>query len=225
MVVTAQKRSENLQNVPIAITAITADKLATANISSTAGLQAVTPAITFSNVNGFLEPRIRGIGSSSAGAAVENSVATYIDGVYIASAPGSLLDLSSIERVEVLKGPQGTLFGRNATGGLVSVITRDPKFSFSGSADAGYGDYDTSRVDAYGGGVNSCLALAVMQQGRSITTIAGLAKDGELHPVQAAFVGARRVPVRLLHARSDHERGGPASPRAMRAPTTRCASG
>ena len=149
IVVTAQKRSENLQNVPIAITAITADKLASANVTSTATLQAVTPAITFSDVNGFLEPRIRGIGSSSAGAAVENSVATYIDGVYIASAPGSLLDLSTVERVEVLKGPQGTLFGRNATGGLVSIITRDPKFSFSGQADAGYGNYDTSRVDAY----------------------------------------------------------------------------
>ena len=74
IVVTAQKRSENLQNVPIAITAITADKLASANISSTASLRAVTPAITFSDVNGFLEPRIRGIGSSSAGAAAENSV-------------------------------------------------------------------------------------------------------------------------------------------------------
>ena len=149
IVVTAQKRSENLQNVPIAITAITADKLASASITSTANLQAVTPAITFSDVNGFLEPRIRGIGSSSAGAAVENSVATYIDGVYIASAPGSLLDLTSVERVEVLKGPQGTLFGRNATGGLIQVITRDPSFTFGGQADIGYGNYATIRGGAY----------------------------------------------------------------------------
>ena len=149
IVVTAQKRSENLQNVPIAITAITADKLASASITSTANLQAVTPAITFSDVNGFLEPRVRGIGSSSAGAAVENSVATYIDGVYIASAPGSLLDLTSVERVEVLKGPQGTLFGRNATGGLIQVITRDPSFTAGGQADVGYGNYDTFRTDGY----------------------------------------------------------------------------
>ncbi len=149
IVVTAQRRSENLQNVPISVTALSADRLQAANVQSTASLQAVTPAITFSDVNGFLEPSIRGVGSRSAGASVENSIATYVDGVYIASAPGSLLDLNSVERVEVLKGPQGTLFGRNATGGLIQVITRDPKFTLGGSGSLGYGSYNTSRFDGY----------------------------------------------------------------------------
>ena len=170
IVVTAQRRAENLQNVPIAVTAISADRLQSANIQSTASIAAVTPALTFSDVNGFLEPRIRGVGSSSAGASVENSVATYVDGVYIASAPGSLLDLNSVERVEVLKGPQGTLFGRNATGGLVQVITKDPRSTFSGAADASYGNYDTSHVDAYVTGpltqdLAADLALSLGHQG------------------------------------------------------------
>ena len=167
---TAQRRSENLQNVPIAITAVTAAKLAEANITSTATLEAVTPAITFSDVNGFLEPRVRGIGSSSAGAGVENSIATYVDGVYIASAPGSLLDLNSVDRVEVLKGPQGTLFGRNATGGLIQVVTKDPRSTFSGNADIGYGAFDTTRVDGYVTGpitsfLSSDLAVSASHQG------------------------------------------------------------
>ena len=149
VVVTAQRRSESLQRVPISVTAITLHKLAAANITSTADLAAVTPAITFSDVNGNLEPRIRGIGNSTAGASVENSVATYIDGVYLSSANGSLQNLDNIQQVEVLDGPQGTLFGRNATAGLVQILTKDPKSTFGGTAALTYSNYDTSRVDLY----------------------------------------------------------------------------
>ena len=149
IVVTAQRRSENLQSVPISVTALTASRLTSAGVLTTNALPELTPALTLADSVGFLEPKIRGIGNTSAGPGVENSVATYVDGVYISSAPGSLLSLSNIERVEVLKGPQGTLFGRNATGGLIQIVTKDPSHSFSGNADASYGNYDTSRVNFY----------------------------------------------------------------------------
>lgn len=170
IVVTAQRRSENLQNVPISVTAVSAAKLQAANIVTTADLAAVTPAITFSNVNGFLETRIRGIGNSSAGASVEDSVATYIDGVYIASATGSLLNLENIQQVEVLDGPQGTLFGRNATGGLIQINTKDPRSTLSANGDVSYENYDFSRINLYMTGqvfgpVDADLAVYAAHQG------------------------------------------------------------
>ena len=168
--VTAQRRSENLQNVPIAVTAITAAKLQQTGIVSTDALFESVPALTVINSSGFLEPRIRGVGNSSAGPSVEDSVSTYVDGVYIASAPGSLLSLNNVDRVEVLKGPQGTLFGRNATGGLIQIVTKDPSSQFGGNADASYGNYDTVRTDLYvtsgvTSGVAADLALSAAHQG------------------------------------------------------------
>ncbi len=170
IVVTAQRRSENLQKVPISVTAITAAKLASANITTTADIASITPALTLSVSQGSLEPRIRGIGNSSAGPSVENSVATYIDGVYIAVAANSLQNLENIQQVEVLDGPQGTLFGRNATGGLVQIITKDPKSSFSGNADVSYENYDTTRLGLYLTGpvvnhVDADLAVYASHQG------------------------------------------------------------
>ena len=170
IVVTAQRRSENLQKVPISVTAITAAKLASANITTTADLAQITPSLTLSQSQGSVEPRIRGIGNSSAGPSVENSVATYIDGVYISLAAGSLLNLENIQQVEVLDGPQGTLFGRNATGGLVQIITKDPKSTFSGNADFSYENYDTSRIGLYVTGpvtnnINADLAVYASHQG------------------------------------------------------------
>ena len=149
VVVTAQRRSENLQKVSISVTAVSAARLNAANITSTADLAGITPSLTFSDSNGNSEPRIRGIGNSSAGPSVEDSVATYVDGVYISSAAGALQHLENIQRVEVLDGPQGTLFGRNATGGLVQIITKDPKSTFSGNADISYENYDTTRLGGY----------------------------------------------------------------------------
>jgi outer membrane receptor protein involved in Fe transport len=149
IVVTAQRRSENLQKVPIAVSAFSSADLQAASIKTTANLVSITPALNILNSTGFIEPRIRGIGNTSAGPGVENSVAAYVDGVYISSAPGSLTSLSNVERVEVLKGPQGTLFGRNATGGLIQVITKDPSDTFNGQAHIGYGSFKTVTGDLY----------------------------------------------------------------------------
>ncbi len=147
--VTAQRRSENLQKVPIAVSAITEEQLQATGIDNTAVLTSVTPALTFTKASGLAQFHIRGIGNLAQGAGIENSVATYVDGVYIASVPGSLLNFSNVERVEVLRGPQGTLFGRNATGGLVQIVTKDPGGQFSGNATIEYGNYETVGMNAY----------------------------------------------------------------------------
>jgi iron complex outermembrane receptor protein len=149
IVVTAQRRSENLQNVPISISAVTASKLSASGISSAQDLSVAVPALTINNSIGYFLPRLRGIGSTSIGPGVENSVATYIDNVYIASSAASLFTFNDVERVEVLKGPQGTLFGRNATGGLINVITKDPSHDSGGDASISYANYNTISGNVY----------------------------------------------------------------------------
>ena len=165
IIVTAQRRAERLQDVPIAITALTSDQLAASGVTDVTKLNTITPGLYIQASTGFVSPHIRGIGTSAGGAGLENSVAVYIDGVYMASQPGSLLSLNNVERVEVLKGPQGTLFGRNATGGLIQIITRDPTQDFKANFSVGYGNYDTLTGNAYiAGGLAPNLAMDVAAQ-------------------------------------------------------------
>lgn len=162
IVVTAQRRSERLQDVPVAVTAATADRLAAVGIQSSQDLSVITPGLTIPQTSGYSQPRLRGVGTSSNGPGVENPVATYIDGVYIASAPSSLLTLNNIQRVEVLKGPQGTLFGRNATGGLIQIVTNDPAYDTGGAVNLTYGNYQTIIADAYAtGGLGDRIAADI----------------------------------------------------------------
>ena len=159
IVVTAQRRSERLQDVPVAVTAATGERLAAAGIQSSQDLSVITPGLSIPQTSGYTQPRIRGVGTTSNGPGIENPVATYIDGVYIASAPSSLLTLNNIQRIEVLKGPQGTLFGRNATGGLIQIVTKDPDRDLGGAAHVTYGNYRTIIADAYvTGGLSETLA-------------------------------------------------------------------
>jgi len=137
IIVTAQKRSENLQVVPIAITAVSGADLTSAGIGSTADLALVTPGLTVVNIAGVVLPHIRGIGTTAYGAGLENSVTA------------SLMSLNNVAQIEVLKGPQGTLFGRNATGGLMQIITKDPQSNFNGEASLGYGNYQTVQGNVY----------------------------------------------------------------------------
>jgi iron complex outermembrane receptor protein len=141
VIVTAQRRAQSLQDVPVAVTAVSAAMLEAVGIQNTSDLQELTPGLTTPEMNGYFQPHIRGVGTTTNGAAVENPVALYIDGVYIANPPSALLSLNNIDRIEVDKGPQGTLFGRNATGGLIQVITRDPQKTPHLDADVSYGNY------------------------------------------------------------------------------------
>jgi iron complex outermembrane receptor protein len=153
IVVTAQRRSESLQDVPIAVTAVSGARLEAVGIQTVADLDELTPGLSTPDNNGYFQPHIRGVGTTSEGAGIENPVALYVDGVYIADPPSALFSLNNIDRIEVDKGPQGTLFGRNATGGLIQIITRDPQQTPHLDADVSYGNYDdiTSRVYATDG--------------------------------------------------------------------------
>jgi iron complex outermembrane receptor protein len=149
IVVTAQKRAERVQDVPIAITALSADTIERTGIRSTADLNVATPGLNITSFSGSLLISLRGIGTTNPQIGNENSVALYVDGAYIPSLRGSVFSLNNIERIEVLKGPQGTLFGRNATGGAVQIITKDPSIKPTLEASAGYESYRTVNLKLY----------------------------------------------------------------------------
>jgi iron complex outermembrane recepter protein len=168
IVVIAQKRSENLQNVPIAISTVSGSQLAAMAASSISAIADMTPALQMTTSQGSVAPHIRGVGSDIP--TVENSVAMYLDGVYIASPSAALLSLNNIQQVETLKGPQGTLFGRNATGGALLIETRDPTETFSSNMDVSYGNFQTAMFNGYvaGGlapGLAADVAMHVSHQG------------------------------------------------------------
>ena len=164
IVVTAQRRSENLQKVPIAISVATADQLQASGISSLQNLKLAAPSVQIANSAGQVFPFIRGVGTRALAPGIEAPIAVYVDGVYFASTASTAFSFNNIERIEVLRGPQGTLFGRNATGGLIQVVTRDPSSVFSGEGSIGYGSYGTLRGNLYltggiAGGVNADIAV------------------------------------------------------------------
>jgi iron complex outermembrane recepter protein len=145
IVVTARKVSENIQDTPISITAFSAKALESRNVDGLAGLSDFTPNLTISTSSAFSGSSqtasvfIRGIGQTDFTLNTDPGVGTYVDGVYISRAVGGLLDLGDVERVEILRGPQGTLFGKNTIGGAINITTRAPEFETSGSVSALYG--------------------------------------------------------------------------------------
>ena len=149
IVVTATRREERLQDVPVAVTAITNSALGGAGVSILRELTLVVPGFQGGRNSGVNQPTIRGVGSSGIGMADEANVATYVDGVYQPFSFTSSHDLVEIERIEVLRGPQGTVFGRNATGGLVNVITPDPSYDTRGRVEARFGRMrnDANEID------------------------------------------------------------------------------
>lgn len=145
IVVTAQKRAENVQDVPIAISAFSADALQERAVGSVASLSNISPNVTldagtpFSGSSAVLSAYIRGIGANDFAFNIDPGVGVYLDGVYLARSVGANQDLPDVERIEVLKGPQGTLFGRNTIGGAISIVTHDPgdEFRFKGDVTTG----------------------------------------------------------------------------------------
>ncbi len=148
IVVTAQKRTERLQDVPLAVTAVSGDALARQQINDTQSLTKAVPSLGFqpgatSNGAGF---RVRGVGTQLFSVGVEASVSLVVDGVVAARQTQSFSDFADIERIEVLRGPQGTLFGKNATAGVISIVTQRPDDVFGGSIEATVAEKDEYRV-------------------------------------------------------------------------------
>ncbi len=142
IVVTAQKREEGLQDTPIAITAVSGEALQAQGAENISNLQAVTPNLVFdttapvSGVSSGAIVFIRGVGQTDFQLTTDPGVGTYVDGVYISRSVGGVLDVLDLERVEVLRGPQGTLFGRNTIGGAISLVSKRPADSFAARAEA-----------------------------------------------------------------------------------------
>jgi iron complex outermembrane recepter protein len=166
IVVTAQRRTEKAEDVPISLTALSGAHLERMQATGTMELDKVVPSLVMTSTSVFTQPFLRGVGKRS-NLGVENSVATYVDGVYLASPIGTLLDLRGIERIEVLNGPQGTLFGRNATGGVIQVVTREPDAGAAGEPMLEAGTYGHVRGDLYltGGSERIAGNLAVSLSG------------------------------------------------------------
>lgn len=147
---TAQKRSQRLQKVPVAVTALTSRQLVNSGVTSANGLANHVAALTVAEGGGgTLLPFLRGVGNPDSINGNESSVAVYLDDVYVSRLDQSFLELYDINRIEVLNGPQGTLFGRNASAGLINIITRDPSSTFQGSASVGYSNYNTTTEKLY----------------------------------------------------------------------------
>ncbi|MBB4631984.1 TonB-dependent receptor [Sphingosinicella soli] len=146
ILVTARRRTESLQSVPVSVTALSNESLRAQSIQRVTDLTTTTPNLTVSNPNGSATSTIiaiRGQVQTDIISTLDPSVGTYVDGIYLARPYGANIDLVDVERVEVLKGPQGTLFGRNTTGGALNIITADPKMGeFSGLVRATYGNYE-----------------------------------------------------------------------------------
>ncbi len=143
IVVTAQKRAENIQRVPIVISSATGAQLEAAGITNLTAINAITPGVNTRSTTGSFQPFIRGIGTGTN--VVENPVALYIDGVYLPQQREGLRELPDVEQVTVLKGPQGTLFGRNATGGVIQITTQAPTQEFKLKVSARLDNFLTAR--------------------------------------------------------------------------------
>ena len=160
IVVTAQGRSQSLADVPIAVSAISGDLLEKSGVADIRDLNQVAPSLLVSSTGNEANgsARIRGIGTVGDNPGLESSVAVFVDGVYRSRSGNALSELGPIDRIEVLRGPQGTLGGRNASAGLISIYTAPPEFTLSGYGAFSYGNYDAIKLEA---GVTGPLAETV----------------------------------------------------------------
>lgn len=146
---TAQKRTEDVERVPIAMTIIKADMIKGVKLDTNVDLQSVAPGLQTSGSAGFVMPFIRGVGNFVNANGIEPSVALYVDGVYQSDRAEMMVDLSDAEQIEILRGPQGTLYGRNATGGAINVTTRGPSDRLESSAAITAGNLDLKDANAF----------------------------------------------------------------------------
>jgi iron complex outermembrane recepter protein len=185
VVVTAQKRAQNAQNVGISLAAYSAKDLAAAGVTSLTDLAHLTPGLglsgAFAGQNASIS--IRGVTQQDFNAISEGPNAVYIDGGYVGINNVASVGLFDISTVEALKGPQGTLFGRNATGGVLNIVTNNPSATPGGYAEYGYGSYNTSRLDAavtgplLGDAITGRLAILYDHNGAYVTNLAPTGGD------------------------------------------------
>ncbi len=168
----AQKRRENVQRVPITVAAFDEKSIELLQIDDARDLSQAVPGLTYVSISGTFGAQLRGfsVGNPGGGPWQEPSVSTYVDGVYYANSTASNLMLDNLAQIEVSKGPQGTLFGRNAVAGVISITTKEPEFTPAANLRIGYGNFDTWKASFYGtAGITEDLAgsiaFATEQQG------------------------------------------------------------
>jgi len=149
IIVTAQKRNERSLDVPIAITAASGKTLESSGVVNLDQLGQIAPAVVIGRTGAYTQPTIRGISTQAAAAGAENNVAVYVDGIYRPFQRSLSMDLVNLQQIEVLKGPQGTLFGRNATGGALLISTLEPTEELSGKLAVNYASFNDLSATGY----------------------------------------------------------------------------
>jgi iron complex outermembrane receptor protein len=162
IIVTAQRRSERLQDVPIAISALGSDTLEARGVGTAEDLQGAVPGLSitgFAGVNSTNLVSLRGIAGQPVPIGASQATAVYLDGVFLAKPDAAFFALEDVERIEVLRGPQGTLYGRNATAGAINIITRSPSQTLEGKVNLSYGNYNSIDAGGYvAGPISSTLS-------------------------------------------------------------------
>jgi iron complex outermembrane receptor protein len=162
IVVTAQRRAENVQDVPIAITGFSSEAMDEGRIQTTQDLQFHVPSLNFGYLSVFSKVYLRGIGTDITSQGADGAVATYIDGIYVPGQSSQIQGLLGTERIEVLAGPQGTLYGRNAVAGAINIYSLTPTEETDFKVSVGTGDYDRREFTGhFSGGVTDTLAMGI----------------------------------------------------------------
>ena len=151
IVVTATKREQTLQEIPVAVSVTTAETLDREQIRDLKDLQTIVPSLRVTQLQSSSNTNfiIRGFGNGANNAGIEPSVGVFIDGVYRSRSASQISDLPNVSRIEVLRGPQSTLFGKNASAGIISMVTEEPSFNFKGTGELSFGNYDAVVAKAY----------------------------------------------------------------------------
>ncbi|MDB5471534.1 MAG: TonB-dependent receptor [Caulobacter sp.] len=169
LVITAQRREEKLMDVPLTVDAASGEKLEAIGVTQTTELSRMTPGLQFTQNGNVAQPSIRGVATKNSSPGDSPNVALYVDGVYIASQYGGFIDFNNVARVEVLKGPQGTLYGRNATGGAINIVTRNPDDVFEVNGELG--------IFSYNGWEGQIYANAPIAEGLAANFAASFTRD------------------------------------------------
>lgn len=174
IVVTAERREANLQDVPMAVTALTGQQLTESHSNTLQDIQHNVPGLVVSSNTAVGQPYIRGVGNEILAGLNDSAVAVHLDGAYVPRGANLLMDLFDVQRVEVLRGPQGTLYGRNATGGAINIVSVPPGFERGGHISLSAGNYDNGRLTG---------ALNVPMSSRLGLRVSGLleSRDGYQH--------------------------------------------